>query len=309
MGGMGRFSHLATSPARDLRHFFQWRVIDAIAGRRTPPIPGRSPFVPHDADLLRSGAPSLTWIGHATFLLRLGGMWVATDPLWSNRISGTFRRLAPPGVPLADTPPIDVVTISHDHWDHLDLPTLTRIGNRAQFVVPVGCAAVLARRGLTNVVELDWWETFHYGTLSFTLVPARHWSMRWPGSRNHRLWGGFVIRGPEGAAYHAGDTGYFDGFAEIARRAGPVDWAILPIGAYDPEWFLAPQHMGPEDAGRAFLALDARVLVPMHWATFRLTDEPILAPAERLRRFWAENMLAKDKLAVLAIGQSLRCDQ
>lgn len=303
---MARFSHLATSPARGLRHLLQWRVVDTLAGRRTPRSSGTPPVVPYDAPLLRSGAPSLTWIGHATFLLRLGGAWVATDPLWSRRISGTYERLAPPGVPLDEAPPIDVVTISHDHFDHLDLATLARIGDRARFVVPQGCAAVLARRGLTNVVELDWWETARVGALEITLVPARHWSMRWPGSRNRRLWGGFVIRGPEGAAYHAGDTGYFDGFAEIGERAGPIDWAMLPIGAYDPEWFLAPQHMGPQDAGRAFLALRARVMVPMHWATFRLTDEPLLEPAARLRAFWEAHGLPAEALGLLSIGQSLR---
>src|SRR5262249_47967201 len=160
--------------------------------------PTRAP----DRALLGSMAPSLTWIGHASFLLRLGGKLIATDPIWSRRIAGTVPRLSPPGVPFEEVPPIDVVTISHNHYDHLDLPTLTRIGSAALYVVPLGSRKLLEGSAhLTRVVELDWWQSHREGDLEITLVPARHWSMRAPWNRNDALWGGFVIRSAEGTAY------------------------------------------------------------------------------------------------------------
>ena len=142
-------------------------------------------------------------------------------------------------------PPIDVVLVSHNHHDHLDPWTIRRLGPAPLYVTPLGNGSVLRRSGAGEVVELDWWESTRRGDLEITLVPARHWSMRTPFDRNEALWGGFVVRGPEGTAYHSGDTAHFDGFAEIGRRCGPIDWAMLPIGAYEPRWFMEPQHMFP----------------------------------------------------------------
>jgi L-ascorbate metabolism protein UlaG (beta-lactamase superfamily) len=207
-------------------------------------------------------------------------------------------------VALESLPPIDVVTISHNHYDHLDLPTLKRIGKKTLFITPTGNGALLRAAGLPNLVELDWWQSHQMGALTITAVPARHWSMRAPWNRNDMLWSGFVFRGPEGAAYHAGDTALFDGFAEIAQRTGPIDWALLPIGAYEPRWFMQPQHMNPEDAGEAFARLGARQLVAMHWGTFKLTDEPMGEPPARLRQVFEQRGWDPARLWLLDIGET-----
>jgi L-ascorbate metabolism protein UlaG (beta-lactamase superfamily) len=302
---MGRFDERATRPARGPRDIFRWYVLDTLAGRRRRDPGGfTAPLRPNDGAAVTATAASLTWVGHATFVLRLGGALVATDPVWSTRISGVIKRKAPPGVALESLPPLDVVTVSHNHYDHLDVPTLRRIGAQATYVTLPGNGKILRRAGCQKIVELEWWESCRVGALEITAVPARHWSMRQPWNRNDMLWGGFVYRGPEGAAYHSGDTALFDGFAEIGRRAGPIDWAMLPIGAYDPRWFMEPQHMNPEDALEAFERLGARALVAMHWGTLKLTDEPLGEPPERLRARAAERGLDPARLWILDIGET-----
>jgi L-ascorbate metabolism protein UlaG (beta-lactamase superfamily) len=304
---MARFSHLATSPTRGPADIIRWRILDTLSGRRVRDPAGytyATPVRPNDGAVIASPAPSLTWIGHATFVLRLGGALVATDPIWSDRISGVIKRLAPPGVSFDALPPLDVVTVSHNHYDHLDVPTLRRIGKRALYVTLPGNAPFLRGAGVENIVELDWWQSHRIGALEITAVPARHWSMRAPWNRNEALWGGFVFRGPEGAAYHSGDTALFDGFAEIGERAGPIDWAMLPIGAYEPRWFMEPQHMNPEDAGQAFERLGARHLVAMHWGTFKLTDEPLGEPPARIAHYFEDHGLDPGRLWILDVGET-----
>jgi N-acyl-phosphatidylethanolamine-hydrolysing phospholipase D len=300
----GRFEALAAE-ARGPGDILRWKVLDPLLGRGRRVRDGyRAPVREPRPEALLGPAPSLTWVGHATFLSRMGGKLLATDPVFSRRIAGAVGRLVPPGVTLEAAPPIDIVTVSHNHFDHLDLPTLRRIGPKALYVVPLGNGRWLRRAGLTRVVELDWWQTHREGALELTLVPAQHWSARSPFTRNEALWGGFVVRSPEGALYHSGDTAYFDGFAEIGRRAGPIDWALLPIGAYAPRWFMKAQHMDPEEAGQAFLDLGARTFVAMHWGTFQLTDEPLGEPPERLRAFFRARGLPEDRLWILDIGEN-----
>jgi N-acyl-phosphatidylethanolamine-hydrolysing phospholipase D len=306
---MGRFDDRASKPARGPGDMLRWRLLDTLAGRRVKDPGGFvTPVRENDGALLAAPAPALTWIGHATFVMRLGGALVATDPIWSPRISGVVPRRAPPGVPFEAVPPLDVVTVSHNHFDHLDLPTLRRIGPKPLYVTPVGNGDLLRAQGLPNVVELDWWEshTVEHTQLEITLVPARHWSMRMPWTRNDMLWGGFVYRAPEGVAYHSGDTALFDGFAEIGQRLGPIDWAMLPIGAYEPRWFMQSQHLNPEDAGQAFEMLGARTLVAMHWGTFKLTDEPLGEPPDRIRAWFESAKLDPSRLWVLDIGETRR---
>jgi L-ascorbate metabolism protein UlaG (beta-lactamase superfamily) len=302
---MGKFDDRATQPARGPADIMRWRVSDTLAGRRikeTDPDylpPTRAP----DLTLINVSQPSLTWIGHASFVMRLGGQLIATDPIWSERIA-VIPRKVPPGAALADLPPLDIVTVSHNHYDHLDAPTIRRIGARPLYVTPLGNARWLLRAGAERVVELDWWQTHRHGELEITLVPARHWSMRAPWNRNDALWGGFVFRARDGSAYHSGDTALFDGFRDIGARLGPIDYAMLPIGAYEPRWFMEPQHMNPEDAGEAFLRLNARVLCAMHWGTFKLTDEPLAEPPARMRTFFADNNLPHDRLWIFDVGET-----
>jgi L-ascorbate metabolism protein UlaG (beta-lactamase superfamily) len=304
---MGRFDDRATRPARGPADLFRWRVLDRLRGASTShreAVGVPAPHTPNDGAALHDLAASLTWIGHASFALRLGGKLVVVDPIWSTHIHGVVPRFVPPGVAWEAMPKPDVVLITHNHYDHLDLPTLQRIGPGARYVVPMGLGALLRRNGLHDVVELDWWATALEGALACTLVPARHWSMRAPWDRNDSLWGGWVLRGPEGTAYHAGDTAYFDGFAEIGRRCGPIDWAMLPIGAYAPRWFMEPQHMDPEDSVRAFGDLGSRVFVAMHWGTFKLTDEPLHEPPETLQALWEAAGRDPSRLWVLAVGET-----
>jgi L-ascorbate metabolism protein UlaG (beta-lactamase superfamily) len=170
--------------------------------------------------------------------------------------------------------------------------------------VPLGNAEILRSAGLPNVVELDWWQSHRDGDLEITLVPARHWSMRAPWNRNDGLWGGFVYRGPEGVAYHSGDTALFDGFREIGERFAAIDWAMLPIGAYEPRWFMHPQHMNPDDAHAAFAMLRAQHFVAMHWGTFRLTDEPASEPPSRIRALWSRSGHDPERLWVMDVGET-----
>jgi len=300
-----RFADRATQPARGPRDILRWKL-----GKKEPQGDDfaaldavRLQVAGGGAEALASGAPVAVWIGHATWALRLGGKLIVTDPIWSGSIGGAVRRLVAPGVPLAAMPPVDVVLVSHDHRDHMDLPTLRRMPDAALYVVPIGNAA---RLGKPNVVELDWWDSHAIGDVTITLVPARHWSMRMPWNRNATLWGGYAIRGPEGTAYHSGDTAWGDHFAEIRARVGAIDWAMLPIGGYAPRWFMAPQHIDPVEAVQAWEALGARHLLAMHWGTFKLTDEAIGEPPARLRACWAERGLDPARLWIVDPGAPSR---
>lgn len=303
---MTRYTNLdGTTPDKGLGAILKWQVIDRLAGRRPRPEPFVTPARENDGRRLVETTPHLTWIGHATFLLRLGGRLVATDPIWSSAIQGAVRRLVPPGVALEACPKPDVVTISHAHFDHLDVPTLVRLGREVLYVVPKDNADVLRRAGLDRIVELDWWESHRVGDLTITLVPAQHWSMRLPWDRNTRLWGGFVFESPEGSAYHAGDTAFSeDVFTAIAERFPAIDWAMFPIGAYEPRWFMRGQHIDPVDAVRAWEILGARAFVAMHWGTFRLTDEPLGEPPEKLRATWRERSHPAARLWIPDIGET-----
>ncbi|HEY1558922.1 MAG TPA: MBL fold metallo-hydrolase [Kofleriaceae bacterium] len=297
-----RFDDRATRPGRGPRDMLRWKL-----GRKEP---RDSDFDALDAirpgvrdggaAALASGAPCAVWIGHATWALRLGGALVVIDPIWARAIGGVVRRLVPPGVALAELPAPDVVLVTHDHRDHMDLPTLAQLPDSATYVVPLGNGARLRK---PDVVELDWWQTHELGKLAITLVPARHWSMRMPWNRNDTLWGGYLVRAPEGTAYHSGDTAWGEHFAEIGARA-QIDWAMLPIGGYAPRWFMEPQHVDPIEAARACEALGARELFAMHWGTFRLTDEPIGEPPARLRAYWRERGWDDARLWIADVGES-----
>lgn len=253
---MPRYVNLdGTTPDKGLRDILKWQFADRWAGRGAPPAP---PFVTprrdNDGAALAAREPHATWIGHASFVFRLGGALVATNPVFAGRM-GPRRRLTPPGVDPARLPPLDVVTVSHSHYDHLDLPSLRALAGRGSplFVVPKDNGELLRGAGIEKVAELGWWESVDAGGVRVTCVPAQHWSMRVPWDRNERLWGGFVYESAEGVAYHAGDTAMSeDVFRAIADRCPKIDWAMMPIGAYEPTWFMASQHMGPEEAGRAW---------------------------------------------------------
>ena len=307
---MGRFDHLATRPARGVRDMLRWKVVDGLAGRNRHDSGGfEVPRATPDRALFARREASLLWIGHATMLLTLGGVTVLFDPIFRSRV-GFMPRLGAPGMPLHELPPIDLVAVTHNHHDHLDPWSLGRIARRParlgpfpRFVAPLGNCSVIRAAGAQRVDELDWWGSLRVGPLEITLVPARHWSMRAPWDRNEALWGGYLVRGPEGCAYHAGDTAMFDGFRTIGERAGTIDWAMLPIGSYEPRWFMEPQHICPEEAVAAAGMLRARRMVAMHWGTFRLTDEPVSEPPSRARAAWAAAGRDERDLWLMAVGE------
>ena len=223
----------------------------AVAGR---PARGPAPTtVPNDGAALRANRsePTITWVGHATFLVQLDGENILTDPVWADSTGPLpftgFRRLVPPGLRFEDLPRIDAVVISHDHWDHLDVGTIRRIAREhaPRFFVPLGLKGWLARLGLTDVVELDWWQTARFGPVTFTSVPAQHTSGRMLFDQNHRLWSSWVIAAPDKRFFFGGDTGYHAGFRAIAARWGPFDLVALPIGGYGAVEPHHPNHLNP----------------------------------------------------------------
>jgi L-ascorbate metabolism protein UlaG (beta-lactamase superfamily) len=253
----------------------------------------------------RAGTATLTWIGHASFLIRLGGLAVLADPVLSPTLPGVGRRLTPPGLTWEQLPRIDAVVISHDHYDHLDAPTIRRLPRDTPMLVPVGLGQWFRRRGFTVVQELDWWDTVRLGEVDFTFVPTHHWSRRGPFDTCRSLWGGWVLTGQDGTRlFHAGDSGYGHRFTEIGEHMPGIDVAMLPIGAYDPRWFMRPMHMDPAEAVQALSDLGAQRLATMHWGTFVLTREPVLEPLERVSAAWAATDRDRGDLWDMAVGQT-----
>ena len=287
----------------------RWGVVDRLRGRRRqraagPPAPRAEP----DRALIHecSDRTRLTWIGHASFLATLGGASVLIDPVFAGHAGLLYRRHDAPGLTPDDLPELAAVLVSHNHYDHFDGAALRRLPADVPVVVPAGMGRAVRRLSRRTVVELDWWQAVPLGPLEVTLVPARHWSRRHIFDTNRALWGGFVVRTGGAAVYHAGDTAAFDGFAEIGRRFPGLAAALLPVGGYDPAWFMEHYHLDPEQAGEAFLALGARTMVPMHWGAFRLTDEPLGEPIERLWAWW-DRYGPRDgrRLAVPAVGETI----
>ena len=248
------------------------------------------PSVANDGAALRANrdAATVTWVGHSTLLLQIDGVNVLTDPQWSRRASPTRfagpRRLNPPGLDFDALPPIHLVLISHDHYDHLDVATVRRLAatHRPRFLVPLGLKAWFADLGITDVEELDWWDARAIRGLTLTCVPAQHFSGRTVWDRNRRLWSGWTLAGRGKRLFFAGDTAYYGGLREIGRRLGPFDLAAIPIGAYLPETIMKASHTNPEEALRVLLDVRGTRLLAIHWGTFDLADEPITEPPQRL---------------------------
>jgi L-ascorbate metabolism protein UlaG (beta-lactamase superfamily) len=269
-GEHGRDAFLKWMLHRDHGYWREW--VDEPPGEKPP-------------ERVGEGRMRVTFINHSTLLVQADNVNILTDPIWSERCSpvsfaGPKRRRAP-GIRFRDLPPIDFVLVSHNHYDHLDLPTLHALRKRfwPRILTPLGNDAFLKQHGIRNVIALDWWDSHQ----QFTLVPARHFCSRGLSDRDANLWGGFMISGPSGNAYFAGDTGFGAHFEQIKARFPDIRAALLPIGAYLPRWFMQPMHMSPDDVVRAHEILGAQTSIPIHYGTFDLGDDGELEPIEHLR--------------------------
>jgi len=255
--------------------------------------------------LVTNGELGVTFIGHASFFVQMGGQSVVLDPNFARWLF-VLKRLRKPGLRVDDLPPIDLVLVTHAHFDHLHRPSLRAIVNHTRrrtgkaptIVVPHHVFDLVSDIGFEEIIELDWWNHYRHGGLTVTHVPSRHWGARIL-KDSHRGYGGYVLRSEKHSLYHAGDTAYFSGFREIGQRLSPAV-ALLPIGAYNPEQF-RNVHASPGDATRAFLDLNSRWMVPMHYGSFRLSHEPIDEPLQLLEKE-AKSAGIEDRVVVMEEG-------
>lgn len=272
-----RFFNSSDLPKRGFLDLLKWSLTKEpgawLEWSETPP-------GPPPPERVSGSRMRVTLVGHATALIQMDGLNILTDPVWSDRI-GPFswlgpKRRTPPGIRFEDLPPIDAVIISHDHYDQLDVPTLRRLATKGapRIFAGLGTKAVLDRAGVPNAHDMDWWDEAKLSDgVALSFVPAQHFSGRGLCDRGKVLWGGFVIRGPAGVVYFAGDTGMGPHFAQITRKYGPPRLALLPIGAFLPRWFMKPVHISPEEAVEVHRLMGARTSIPLHYGTFRLGDD------------------------------------
>jgi L-ascorbate metabolism protein UlaG (beta-lactamase superfamily) len=255
-----------------------------------------------------SSGIAATWIGHSSVVLQQDGANFLFDPVWSHRLAGGFvvPRKTPPGRSWSALPRIDALVVSHNHYDHLDAPTIQRLPRETPVFCPAKVGPWFRSRGFRDITELSWWERATMGGHRLTFVPAQHFSGRTLFDRDATLWGGWVIEGAEGSvSYFAGDSGAFEGFREIGDAFPRIDLCMMPIGAYEPRWFMHMVHVDPPEAGQAFLDTRARVMLPIHWGTFALADEPVDAPPRILAQWWEKEGLDPARLKVPKLGETV----
>lgn len=282
----GKRFHNSSPLWQSERSFLKWQMTRERGPWREWVDDPAGPRPPARVDDLR-----VTFVNHSTLLIQMDGINILTDPIWSDRCSPVSfagpKRHRPPGIRFDELPKIDIVLVSHNHYDHLDLPTLRALQSRfhPRILTPLGNAALMARHGVTGATDLDWWNDVDITPgMRVTLVPAQHFCARALSDRDATLWGGFVISGRAGNVYFAGDTGWGDHFAEIAKRFPPIRFACLPIGAYLPRWFMKPAHINPAEAVEAHEVLGAATSMAMHYGTFNLGDDGEMQPLDDLRR-------------------------
>lgn len=301
------------------QNFWKWQWERLRDGTVSPPPAGWAsvlPSVKPDVAFLKANRSerTITWIGHATVLVQTSGVNIITDPIFSDRASPVQfagpKRQVPLMMSLDELPSIDVVFISHNHYDHLDADTIREFSRRfphASYVVPLGFRPWLAEHGVTNVRELDWWDSIALGGLSYTLVPVQHWSKRTLTDTNRMLWGGVVVEDNGWRFLHTGDTGYSQDFRDIgAKFPQGIDWLAVPIGAYEPRWFMKAQHVNPDEAVQIMKDVGARQALGIHWGTFVLTDEPLDQPPKDLATALSRHGVDAAKFHVFKNGEMRR---
>ena len=257
--------------------------------------------VENDGSFLRENRHefTVTWVGHSTLFIQLQGLNIVTDPMWSDRASPVTwagpKRFVKPGISLNCLPAIDLVLITHNHYDHLDTRTIQRLGSEPLYFVPLGLGAFLEKYGISQYCELDWWDSVRYDDMEIVCAPAQHFSSRGMFDRNKTLWCSWIVRSRSGSFFFCGDSGYFPDFKEIGKRYGPFDLACLPIGAYLPKWFMGSVHLSPKEAIQAFRDVRGRRFLAVHWGTFSLAADPLgLAPNVLLNEIREQNLKRED---------------
>jgi len=302
------------NPETAARRVRLWHMLRWLATRRKQRWPRWVEDEPAGAppEAVGAGELAVTFVNHSTFLVQTAGLNVLTDPVWSERVSPVRwagpRRVRAPGLAFERLPEVHLVLVSHSHYDHMDLATLRRLERRFRplFLTGLRNGRLLRSQGLRRVEELDWWHSFPAGAgVEVTMTPARHFSRRGLFDTNRSLWGGFLLRDGRRKVYFAGDSAYGPHFAEIGRRCGGVDVALLPIGAYEPRWFMRSNHVNPDEAVRVHLDVGSRQSVAMHFGTFQLTDEPIDEPVRALGEALARHGVPEEQFRVTRFGETL----
>lgn len=317
----GRFRNpWPRSEPHGLRDLLRW----ALERRSQPqaPTPPRGSFATSAPVISYPRAATAerraTWVGHSTVLLQVGGINLITDPVFGPRAFPVQwmgpRRVMDPGLALERLPPLDLVLLSHNHYDHMDRPAIRRLAPAhpaATWIVPLGLGGYVRGWGVREIVELDWWKTVEVNGVRVTATPARHFSNRRLGDRNRSLWCGFALAGAGWRCWFAGDTAYHPEFGAIGARCGPFDLVMIPIGAYDPRWFMDRVHADPEEAVRIYQDVTAShpdapgaLMLGIHWGTFRLTDEAMDEPPRRTLARWRELELDPARLWIAAFGET-----
>lgn len=288
----GKFDNLESFPDKSFSQLLKWRLFSS-----------REPW-PEKVEVKKVVPPKkvegadlkFIVVNHASVLIQHAGLNILTDPHYSQRSSPFSwvgpKRVREPAINFEDLPQIDVVLISHNHYDHMDVPTLKRLHEKFNPVILVGLknAHILEAEGIKNIVELDWWQTHKIGEVNFVFVPAQHWSARGLFDRFESLWGGFYLHTVERSVYFAGDTGYGSFFSKIAQKLGSPDVSFIPIGAYEPRWFMKDSHINPVDAVRAHQDLESMVSVGIHLETFQLTNEAYETPRKEFKEAWEKSL-------------------
>jgi N-acyl-phosphatidylethanolamine-hydrolysing phospholipase D len=284
-----------------LFHFLKWKLGSNPfkSEKKNPP---QIPQVRVSVNQIVGQRNSLTYLGHATFWIRLGTHNILTDPVFYD-VGFLFDRQTPFPLAPKELPAPEVVLISHNHYDHLNVKTLQTLGSAPLYLAPLGYKDWF--KGVipeARVIELDWFETVNFQGITYRLLPSQHWTKRGPTDTNRCLWGSWLIEGAKEKVFFAGDTGYFSGFKEFGEKFGPMDAALLPIGGYEPRWFMKTHHMNPQEAVQAFMDLKAKILIPAHWGVFDLTDEPLDLPTRTLQKITQDLKLSSDTIKILPIG-------
>jgi N-acyl-phosphatidylethanolamine-hydrolysing phospholipase D len=303
-------------PHAEKGSFWKWKVEQWRDGSPSVPAAGWAfPVLRPDVTFIKSNrsVDTLTWIGHASFLLQLGGLNILIDPHLTERASPVSfagpKRITPPALDFADLPHIDIVAVSHNHYDHMDEGTLVRLaaqpGGAPRYFVGLGLKQWFEARGIETAVELDWWDSRAVGGVTLHFVPTQHWSKRTLWDENQSLWGGWIIESSRFRFFHSGDAGYSRDFVDIRRRYEPIDLAALPVGGYAPRWFMQINHMDPDEAVAAHKDVGARFSAGMHWGTFvGLTDEPLDEPPKRLRQALDRERISPEQFFIMQHGET-----